>query len=87
MKACFCCFRHLIMVATSGFMNSNPTRGNAEGLPCIILAVECDRKPYTLTFVIVTKCYIFTGSASNKLSTWVLSRALIMSMAYFVKTY
>ena len=55
----------------------------------MILAIEWGVKPYTLTFVVLQTYCIFMGIKcyKNKLSTWVLSQALIVSMGYLVKTY
>ena len=48
--------------------------------PCMILAIEWDVKPNTLTFIVLQTYYIFMG-------TWVLSQALIVSEGYSFKTY
>ena len=52
----------------------------------MILAIEWDVKPHTLTFVVLQTYYLFMGIKcfKNKLSTWVLSQAI---MGYWIKTY
>ena len=55
----------------------------------MILAIEWDIKPYTLTFVVLQTYYTFMGIRcfKNSLSTLVLNQALILLMGYWVKTY
>ena len=66
-----------------------PHVGMLRAYPCMILAFEWDVKPNTLTFVILQTYYMFMGIKcfKNNLSTWALSRALIVSIYYWVKTY